>query len=76
MSSRYSKKNAAGTTQDNKLRQDFLKKGLIVEGAPPSSDDFIEEDLDAINMSNKMVHESCMSVIKQIGDIFDEDDLS
>lgn len=56
------------------VRQGFLAKGMIVE----SNDDFIEvnEDFEAFDISNKMVHEQCTVGMKLIGDIFDEEDIS
>ncbi|KAL4226110.1 Dpy-30 motif [Mactra antiquata] len=68
MTDKYSK-----LTNSDKTRQ--VTKGLIVDGA--ECDDFIEEDsIEMLNISNKMVHEHCMYVLKQIGDIFDDDDIS
>lgn len=60
--------------EQDKIRHNLLLKGLIVE----ESDDFmnINEDLNTFNISNRMVHENCLPVLRNIGDIFDDDDIS
>lgn len=69
-----SKSDRSSVTDKRQIREKFLSKGLIVE----ESEDFIDinEDLETVSMSNRMVHEQCLQVFKKIGDIFDEDDIS
>ncbi|XP_045165595.1 uncharacterized protein LOC123529347 isoform X2 [Mercenaria mercenaria] len=64
--------NCLSKSRDKTVGHQVAVKGMIVER------DLIDvsEHFEAFNISNKIVHQHCSYILKQIGDIFDEDDIS